>query len=87
MVAAQSGVQPTYPQELTNHLLALMCKARYADGSVAWGIARRAQQAGFRGDIARIYGRLSGPDCPGSKGIDGTVLQRLSTAMDMAKSQ
>ena len=84
-VITQSTLQASYGPDLTTHLTTLMCKARYVDGSVANGIARRAQAMGFRGNIAQIYDRLRGNNCTGAKGVSERVLQRLSTAIDIAQ--
>ena len=81
---AQSAPQDTYAKDLTDHLTSLMCKARFANGSVAAGVARRAQGAMFRGSLVGIYDRLRGRDCAPAAGLSPRLIQRLSAAIDSA---
>ncbi len=51
-----SSTQPStdiYKPRLTDYLVRLQCKPRWSNGSVATGIARRAQAQQFRGDLDR----------------------------------
>ena len=61
-----------------------MCKARFANASVATGIAKRAQGSLFRGSMAAIYERLRAGDCAASETMSPRLMQRLSTAVDSA---
>jgi uncharacterized protein YjbI with pentapeptide repeats len=78
----QSAAQDSYARELTEHLAGMMCKARFGNGSVASGIAQRAQGAKFRGSLAVIYERLRGKDCPAALSVSPRLMQRLATAID-----
>jgi uncharacterized protein YjbI with pentapeptide repeats len=80
----QSSAQDTYARDLTEHLLRMMCKSRYANASVATGVVRRAQGPAFRGNIAAIYERLRTRECPASADISPRLMQRLATAVDTA---
>lgn len=62
----------------------LLCKVRWADGSVAQGIARRARAQNFAGDTAAIYLRLSNPGdaCPGARNVEPATLQELAGVVD-----
>ena len=71
---------------LTDALTNLMCKARWSNGAVATGVARRAQAPQFRGDLVVIYDRLKAPDCPASATVLPKVQRSLSTAADVARS-
>ena len=84
ITASQAAQQEGYGKELTDHLLGLMCKSRYGNGSVASGIARRALGAQFRGSLAAVYERLRSRDCPASASLPPRVLQRLAAAVDSA---
>ena len=84
LTATQTSAQDTYPKDLTDHLINLMCRSRFASGSVANGIAQRAQGVQFRGNLAAIYQRLRGTDCPASAAIPPRLMQRMSAAVDTA---
>ena len=77
-----SSTQESYGKDLTEHLMSLMCKSRFANASVATGIAKRAQGGQFRGNISAINDRLRAKDCSASEAISQSLLQRLSTAVD-----
>lgn len=74
-----------YPDRLTDYLAKLMCKIRWASGSVATGIARRVKTEGFRGNMVLVYDRGRMDDCPASKTIDPDVLREWSVAADLAR--
>lgn len=80
----QSVPQDTYSKELTEHLMSLMCRSRFANGSVAAGVARRAQGAMFRGSLPAIFDRLRGKECGPAAALPPRLLQRLATAVDAA---
>lgn len=83
-----SSTQPStdmYKPRITDYLMRLQCKPRWSNGSVATGIARRAQAQQFRGDLIAIYDRLKADDCPASKTILPKTLRDLSAAADLAR--
>jgi hypothetical protein len=83
--AASAAFQPeTYKYQLTEYLAKLQCKMRWSSGSVATGVARRAQGPQFRGDLAVIYDRLDAAECPASKSVPAKVLRDLGAAADAA---
>jgi uncharacterized protein YjbI with pentapeptide repeats len=84
--AATAAGSDSYKGRLTEYLSRLMCKARWSNGSVATGIARRAQTPQFRGDLVVIYDRLVADDCPAAKTVLGRVQRSLSAAADIARS-
>lgn len=83
----QSAPQEAYPKDLTDHLMTLMCKARYGNGSIATGIAQRAQGAMFRGNLSAINDRLRTRDCPAAANMSPRLMQRLSTTVDQASGK
>jgi uncharacterized protein YjbI with pentapeptide repeats len=85
---AAASTQPStefYSPRLTDYLVRLQCKPRWSNGSVATGIARRAQAQQFRGDLIAIYDRLKADDCPASKTVLPKTLRDLSAAADLAR--
>ena len=70
---------------LTEYLGKLMCRARWSNGAVATGVARRAQTPQFKGDLAGIYDRLKDPACPALSGVPAKVMKDLGTAADIAR--
>ena len=78
---------PGYKARLTDFLGKLMCRSRFANAAVATGIARRAANQGFKGDVAGIYDKLRGSDCPSSSAVSPRVLRDLATAADAARGQ
>lgn len=87
MTATQSVTQEGYPKELTDHLMGLMCRARFGNGSVANGIAQRAQGATFRGNLVAIYDRLRNGTCPAAASMSPRVMQRMAGSVDAAASK
>jgi len=86
LAAASAVLQPEpYKLQLTDYLTKLQCKARWGNGSIATGIARRAQTQQFRGDIVAIYDRLNAEDCPASKLVPAKILRDLGAAADAAR--
>ncbi len=86
VTAATAAQASDFNARLTNALSVLMCKARWSNGSVATGIARRAQAPQFRGDLVAIYDRLKMSDCPASSTVLPKVQKSLATAADIARS-
>jgi hypothetical protein len=83
----QSAPQEAYAKDLTEHLMNLMCKARYGNGSIATGVAQRAQGAMFRGNLTAINDRLRTRDCPAAANMSPRLMQRLSTTVDQASGK
>jgi len=84
--AASAALQPEpFKFQLTEFLTKLQCKARWGNGSVATGIARRAQAQQFRGDVVAVYDRLNAEDCPSSKLVPAKILRDLAGAADAAR--
>lgn len=81
--AAASSAE--FRSALTVYLENQICKARWSDGSVGQGIARRAKSERFAGDMPAIYLRLktAGDACVGAGQIDPEMLRELSTAVDV----
>ena len=85
---ASSGTQidaEVYKGRLTDYLVRLMCRPRWANGAVATGIARRAQRQEFRGDLVQVYDRLASSSCPASKTVAAKTLKDLSAVADVAR--
>ena len=74
-----------FSAQLTEFLAQAMCRPRWAMGSVATGIARRAQSDLFRGDMRTIHARLTNGSCPASKGVIPRVMQDLTAAVDVRR--
>lgn len=70
---------------LTDYLSRLMCKARWSNGAVATGIARRAQAQQFRGDLVALYEKLKAADCLASSTVLPRVLRDLASAADLVR--
>lgn len=87
MTNTQSVPHDTYARDLTEHLMSLMCRSRFANGSVAAGVARRAQGAMFRGNLPAIYDRLRGKECGPAASLPPRLMQRLATAVDAASGK
>jgi len=74
-----------YKARLTEYLGKLSCRARWSNGSVATGVARRVQTRQFRGDLLAIYDRLKADDCPASKTVPAKVMKDLASAADLLR--
>jgi uncharacterized protein YjbI with pentapeptide repeats len=75
-----------YRQQLTEFLADFACLARFADGSVATGIVRRALAANFRGDVVALNRRLAEADCYGGKLLTPDLVLKLATAAEAAEA-
>lgn len=75
----------TYGADLTTYLSNLMCSARWDDGAVATGIARRAAAPQFRGDPVQLYDRLRENGCAASAQTAPAALEVLSAAAESAR--
>ena len=82
--ASEAAAPEAFARDLTEYLAAMMCKSRYANGSVASGIAQRAQGVVFRGNLGAIYNRLRNGECPASAVMSPRLMQRMSAAVDTA---
>jgi uncharacterized protein YjbI with pentapeptide repeats len=76
----------SYRVDLTNYLTKLMCSARWSNGSVATGIARRAMAQQFRGDVVAVYDGLKNKACPAATQAPAKVMRELSSAAETARS-
>jgi uncharacterized protein YjbI with pentapeptide repeats len=74
-----------YKVDLTNYLTKLMCSARWSNGAVATGIARRAVTQQFRGDVVAVYDGLKAGSCPASTQAPAKVMRNLSSAAEIAR--
>ena len=86
-----SGASPpppaaNYKYDLTSYLTKLMCSARWSDGSIATGIARRAVAQQFRGDVVAVYDGLRGSSCPAGKQTPPKVMRELSASAEQARA-
>jgi uncharacterized protein YjbI with pentapeptide repeats len=80
--ASEAAMAEGYKTRLAEHLGRLGCRARFADGAVAAGVARRAAAAAFKGEAAGVYERLKAADCPASKTMPPPVLLDLAAAVE-----
>jgi uncharacterized protein YjbI with pentapeptide repeats len=85
--ASATGLGDNYKVRLTDHLVRLACKPRWADGAVATGVVRRALGRDFKGDMPAIHDRFKASDCPGAKLVPPRLLSRLAIAADAARGQ
>jgi uncharacterized protein YjbI with pentapeptide repeats len=76
-----------YKGRLTDYLARLMCRARFADGAVAAGIARRAMAPAFRGDMPALYVRLKSSECAASPAMPPRLMRELAAAAEAARGQ
>jgi hypothetical protein len=77
----------TYRYGLTSYLTKLMCSARWSNGSIATGIARRAVAQEFRGDVVAVYDGLKSNSCPAGASTLPKVMRDLSTMAEWARNQ
>jgi uncharacterized protein YjbI with pentapeptide repeats len=83
MAASTPVVQAdAYKLRITEYLGGLACKARWGNGHMATGIAKRVQGQQFRGDMPAIYDRLRAKDCPASETMARKTLRDLASAVD-----
>jgi uncharacterized protein YjbI with pentapeptide repeats len=86
--ASEAAMAEGYRTRLTVLLARLACSARFADGAVATGLARRAAAQGFKGEPAPLYERLKAADCPASRSIAASRLLRdLAAAIEAKKAE
>jgi len=82
--AAPHAGDVDFRDQLTVFLEGLICKARWANGSVAHGIAQRSKSNRFAGDMPAILLRLQSkdPQCLGAGKVNGGILQELAALVD-----
>jgi uncharacterized protein YjbI with pentapeptide repeats len=85
-----SGASPpppaaSYKSDLTTYLTKLMCSARWSDGSIATGVARRAVAPPFRGDVTAVYDGLRTETCAASKTLPAKLMRDLTVAAEQAR--
>ena len=83
--ATAAGMQDAYKPRLTAHLAQLACKSRWANGSVATGVARRALSIEYKGDLGELYDRIRAESCPAAKTMSRRALRSLATAVDILR--
>ena len=77
------GIVTEFASELTAHLIDLACKARWSNGSVAEGIARRALGRRFEGDLRTLFTSLTtNTSCVGGRALDADLKLSLQTAVE-----
>ena len=78
----------TYTTDLTTALTRLMCRSRWATGSVATGVARRALNERFKGQLIAVYERLRSDECAATKSMPALrVFRDLSAAVDLLRDK
>ncbi|MBU6379360.1 MAG: pentapeptide repeat-containing protein [Gammaproteobacteria bacterium] len=87
MQSIAAGAGDTFRQRLTESLARLACRARFSNGSVLTGVARRAQSEEFRGDLPALYVRLRAEECAAGKAVGQPLMRELGTAADIAQGQ
>ena len=76
-----------YKQALSEGLSRLACRATFANGAVATGVAKRAMRPTFKGDLSTIYNRVRSTDCPASRTLSPKFLAEFGLASDIARGQ
>lgn len=76
-----------YSQQLTEHLETMICRVRWINGAVATGVALRAIQPQFRGDLSVIDERLSEEECTAAQGVPARVVRELQSIADRARDR
>jgi hypothetical protein len=84
---SEAAMAEGYRTRLTEFLSRLICRARFANGAVATGVARRSMAQGFKGDMPAIYDRLKATDCAASTTVGPRMMRELSAAADLARGQ
>jgi uncharacterized protein YjbI with pentapeptide repeats len=87
--AASAASGEAYRGQLTDFLVRLMCKSRWSNGSIATGIAMRAEKQNppFRGDMLAIHDKLRAKDCAPGEAVAKRAMQKLSIAADAARDK
>lgn len=87
LAASPIAAAALYSQQLTEHLETMICRVRWLNGAVATGVALRAIQPQFRGDLALIDERLSAEECTAAQGVPARVVRELQTIADRARDR
>jgi uncharacterized protein YjbI with pentapeptide repeats len=74
-----------FKARLTDGLIKLMCRTRWASGAVATGLVKRARAASFRGDPATMSDRLKSTECAASANVNKRALRELSEIADSSR--
>ncbi len=82
LVTERSVQPPDYKLTLTAHLARIMCLARWANGAIATGVAKRSMAPEFQGDILAVHDRLKASDCAATKAVSQKPLRDLTLAVD-----
>ncbi len=85
--ASEAAMADGYRTRLTVLLGRLACSARFADGAVASGLARRASGQSFKGEPAPLYERLKAADCPAARNVPPRLLLDLAAAIEAKKAE
>lgn len=75
-----------YKGDLTTYLTKVMCSARWGNGAVATGVARRAVSPQFRGDVVAVYDSLKAQSCPAAAQMPPKVMRELSAAAETLRN-
>ena len=82
------GVQKDYPSELTAYLETLACQSQWSNGAVAEGIARRATNGRFYGNVVQISERfLNGRACSSAVNLSRATKASLQAAIIEARGE
>ena len=82
------GMAIDYDRELTAYLETLACQSKWSNGAVAEGIARRAINGRFAGDVIALSERfLDGGSCAGGAGLSRTMKASLQAAVLEARER
>ena len=84
-IGSATDLGPEYSSALTGYLAKLACLARWKDGSVATGIAKRAMDADFRGDMPILYDKLVSKTCAAGMALPAELIATMSVQADSAR--
>jgi uncharacterized protein YjbI with pentapeptide repeats len=76
------GVIASYGAELTQHLTRITCRAKWPNGAVADGIARRALNSNFVADVRQFYASVSDSSCVGGLNLSAGTKAALASAVE-----
>ena len=81
-ILERPGVVAEFGPELTSHLVSISCRARWSNGAVAEGVARRALNSRFEADFKVLYDGLARPKCLGGQNLSKRTKAQLATAVE-----
>ena len=82
------GVQNDYGSELTSYLETLACQSQWSNGAVAEGIARRATNGRFPGNVVQLSERfLDGRTCSSAANLSRSTKASLQAAIIEARGE